>query len=246
MSTFIWLIAAFTSLIILRFLFSGYLLAASTLLTGSTKSGKVAYAIFFFPGVMIHELSHFFAAAALGVPTGEIEIFPREMFGGVRLGSVKVAKTDIIRNALIGSAPLLVGSTVLFSLLKVRFPLIFESASVEAVSEIFSTQKDWIDLLFLYLLFAVSNTMVLSKSDREGLLPTLLFTGAILITTAVVSRSAVNQEIIERTVTKVFSSLATTFSLVALVNGIFLLPFVIAVKVLEKVRRKRIRFKPSA
>jgi hypothetical protein len=243
MITFVWFIATFALVLVLRFLFTGYLLMASRLLTNSEKLGKLIYAILFFPGVVIHELSHFFTASLLNVPTGRIEIFPQKTEEGVKLGSVKVAKRDFVRNSLIGSAPFLIGSALLFLLLKTKFPQAFVSPTLKSFIQTLTNSRDWGDLLYFYLIFAVSNTMTLSKSDREGIIPTLILGSAVLIATYLISQSAINQEIVIKTLTDIFSSFAITFTLVSLVNLTFLLPVVPLVKILEKIRGKRIRLK---
>lgn len=243
MFNLIWLIASFLVVVILRFLFTSLLIAASSLLTGSTKLGKVVYSIFFFPGILLHELSHFFSAAMLGVPTGDIEIFPRETHEGVKLGSVKVAKKDFMRNAIIGSAPLLIGSLVLFILLKIKFPYVFTSPSLKTFTKVFSTTNDWLDALYFYIIFTVSNTMVLSKNDREGLLPSVLFALAILIVSYTVSGPTLTYETIHITASNIFSSLTITFTLVALINFILILPLLLIVRILEKHRQKKVKFK---
>jgi hypothetical protein len=68
------------------------------------------YSILTLPGLLIHEMSHFLVAAAMGLRTGEIELLPvLTDSGGVEFGSVQVEKVDPIRLALVGMAPTVVG-----------------------------------------------------------------------------------------------------------------------------------------
>ena len=78
-----------------------------------TKRIDLALAIFsilFLPGVLLHELSHYFMARLLKVPVGRLSIIPQSLPDGrLRLGYVETAATDFLRDALIGAAPLISG-----------------------------------------------------------------------------------------------------------------------------------------
>lgn len=122
------------------------------------KSHKVAIHVLsfiFFPGVIVHELSHWIMANMLFVKTGEIEFMPQIHGNTVKLGSVAVAKTDPIRRFFIGVAPILFGLIVIFGLYVLLFPT-------------FTIAFSWKELLFLCMLFEVGNTMYSSKKDMEG------------------------------------------------------------------------------
>src|SRR5512142_3213793 len=68
------------------------------------------FSLLFFPGVLLHELSHFLMARLLGVRTGRFSLLPSVVEGGkLRLGFVETAETDLVRDALIGTAPLITG-----------------------------------------------------------------------------------------------------------------------------------------
>lgn len=132
-------------------------------LVAMTRSHTVSVyilALLFFPGVLIHELGHFFMASILFVPTGEIEFLPKVQEGGIKLGSVAIAKTDPFRRFFIGVAPVLSGVGILLLAsyyLTPLWPL---------------TWKTW---LFVYILFEIGNTMFSSKKDLEGAIGLLLF-----------------------------------------------------------------------
>lgn len=111
-------------------------------------------AIFFFPGVVVHELAHLIVANILFVKTGEVEFFPSLKGSEVKLGSVAVAKTDPIRRFLIGAAPILAG------LLMITGSFIF--------LEFQPLNTLWKQLLFGYILFVIGNTMYSSRKDMEG------------------------------------------------------------------------------
>lgn len=124
-----------------------------------TRSQKVTIyllSVFFLPGVMVHELAHWFVASILFVRTGEIEFLPQIQGDVVKLGSVAVAKTDPVRKTLIGVAPVLVGIGMMF--------LIFMYFAKDIPA--FNLQT----LLIAYFFFEVGNTMFSSKKDLEGTL----------------------------------------------------------------------------
>ena len=132
----------------------------SMLFFRATKSKTITIyllSILFFPGTIIHELSHYFMAGILFVPVGAIELIPKLEGDHVKMGSVQVAETDIFRRFLIGAAPFLFGVSLLLGLL-------FYGAAVH----LFANQ--WFTIAMLYVAFQIGNTMFSSKKDMEGAL----------------------------------------------------------------------------
>lgn len=135
--------------------------------------------LLFFPGVIIHELSHLLLAAILFVPVGDMEFTPKENDGGIKLGSVEIGKTDPIRRALIGFAPVLAGLVIVVGavyLFNSNF-LFLQNLNFYIFIAIL--------LALIYLLFAVGNTMFSSSRDMEGtveiLIALLLIFGAVYV-----------------------------------------------------------------
>ncbi len=128
--------------------------AISLLLFHRPHPGFLFYKLLVFPGIVIHELSHWLMAEILQVKTGEIKLLPQNdpdsPIGDKRLGFVKIAKTDPLRSALIGFAPLLVGLVLLVFL---AYLLFSSSANIS------------LTLLFSYLLLVIGNGMLVSRSD---------------------------------------------------------------------------------
>lgn len=142
--------------------------AISGLLLSITRHQKITVyilALLFFPGTVLHEVAHYLMACLLVVPAGNMVLFPRLEGNGVRLGSVAIQKTDPFRRMLIGVAPFLFGSTILFCLLalalKEEYPII--SFPMFAIG---------------YVVFEIGNTMFSSKKDMEGAIELI---GAFLI-----------------------------------------------------------------
>jgi hypothetical protein len=133
--------------------------ALSTLFFRITRSEKVTVILLscvFFPGTIVHELAHLLAAGLLFVKTGHMELTPKIIEKGVILGSVEIGKTDVLRRAVIGVAPVLVGITIIFGTL-------FYLQTLIAVNLI-------IYLAALIIIFEVGNTLFSSKKDLEGTL----------------------------------------------------------------------------
>src|SRR5512145_1635811 len=79
-----------------------------------TRNPQLTMGIFqfiFLPGVVLHEGSHYVMAKILRVPTGRFSILPKPMPDGrLQLGYVETAHADIVRDSMIGAAPLIIGT----------------------------------------------------------------------------------------------------------------------------------------
>jgi len=163
----------FFSLLILLFLLSKLVTRSLSLLfyqiTRSHQATIYLMAFLFFPGTVIHEISHFLMAGILFVPVGHVELWPKVEGNYIKLGSVQIAQTDIFRRFLIGAAPFLFGTLLLLVML-------FYAAQ----NNLFNNQ--WFALLLGYAAFEIGNTMFSSNKDMEGaleLLAALLLFGVI-------------------------------------------------------------------
>lgn len=135
-------------------------------LTKSKKLTIYILAFIFLPGTIIHELSHFLSAGLLFVHVGEIEFMPILNGDQVKLGSVEIGKTGILKRMLIGLAPVFIGLSLIIGLL-----WFFKDG-------IITTSSLWQTLLILYAVFEIGNTMFSSSKDLEG---ALTFFGTLLI-----------------------------------------------------------------
>jgi hypothetical protein len=162
------------------------------LLTRRPDLSLALFSLLFFPGVLIHEVSHFLMARALGVRTGKFSLLPRPLPDGkLQLGFVETASTDVIRDSLIGVAPLLIGGIFVgyTGLVQLGLSQVWYSMSSTGLdSWIYyltnlNNQPDF--WLWFYLAFAVSSTMLPSASDRKAWLPIALI-GVVLVCLALV------------------------------------------------------------
>ncbi len=150
------------------------------LITRRVEIALVVFALIFFPGVLLHELSHWLMAKLLRVPTQGISLIPQTTPDGrLQMGYVLVAETDILRDALIGLAPLLAGGLFVAyaGIEKLGFLQLWQSIAPQNVGllgqafGLMLTREDF--WLWFYLVVAVSSTMLPSPSDRRAWLPIL-------------------------------------------------------------------------
>jgi hypothetical protein len=167
----IFVVTFFIELIILFFLSRELTRSFTYVMFNLLKSKKITVmllALLFFPGTLIHELSHFLMAKVLFVHTGKMHLLPRIEGDGVILGSVGIGHSDIFRRMLIGAAPFLFGTTLLLcTLFYVTDQRLWEHVPSLLVAG--------------YIVFEVGNTMFSSKKDREGMLTFLSVFGILAI-----------------------------------------------------------------
>jgi len=130
------------------------------------KSDKTVFGIItliFFPGTVIHELAHFFAAIVLFLPVKDLKVFPEWKDNYLKLGHVLYEKKDVVRGFLVGIAPVFVGLFVFWAIF---------------AWQLFPNQNFMLNIIIVYLIFAVSSTMFSSKQDLVDLAsipPILIF-----------------------------------------------------------------------
>lgn len=133
-------------------------------ITISTSGAIRIFHFLFLPGVMVHELAHLITAEVMFVKTHGLSLSPVRHGDELTMGSVQIEKTDPIRRAIIGFAPVLVGILLIgfttFFLLSDRSP--------------FSLAISY--LLIFIIVFEIGNTMFSSRRDLEGTIELLIFT----------------------------------------------------------------------
>jgi hypothetical protein len=166
--------AALVPLIYLERWIHKHLQGVGLLLTNDPEVAVLFYYVLLLPGVLLHEGSHWLAAKLLRVRIRRVSLWPERGRGGmIRLGLVETAQADPLRATLIGLAPLAAGvaaitligtlldtSAVAAALTTGDLPTIWA-----ALRNLSATPDFW---LWLYLLFAVSNAMLPSASDRRN------------------------------------------------------------------------------
>ena len=174
----LWLLVALAAFIYLQRLLHREIQAFFLILTRNPGVTQVLFALIFFPGVLLHELSHFLSAKLLGVPTGKFSLIPQaQPDGRLRLGYVETASGGFVRDALIGAAPLVTGSLFvayagIYQLQLLPLWDLIRSGNWGALGAmLLSVPKSPDFWLWFYLTFTISGTMMPSQSDRHAWLP---------------------------------------------------------------------------
>jgi len=200
------------------------------------------FSLLFFPGVFLHEFSHFLMARLLGVRTGRFSLLPRSMPDGrLQLGYVETAQTDIIRDSLIGAAPLIAGG------LFVAYAAIHQLNLLPLWGFVRLRQFDlfWAGFLALpaipdfplwfYMTFAVSSTMLPSASDRHAWLP---LGGVVTFLVGLGLLTGAGPWMLENLAppfNTFLRSVATLFGLSAIVHLVLVLPLMLIHRLLTRV-----------
>lgn len=237
----LWLVLMLLPLYLLQRLLHREIQAVFLISTRHEAASMFLFALVFLPGVLLHELSHFVAARLLRVRTGRFSLLPRMLPNGrLRLGYVETASSDVLRDSLIGAAPLLAGglfvsfaATGPLQLLPLwdvlwagQWPLVWVGLSLLP-----SLPDFW---LWFYLTFVVSSTMLPSESDRHAWLPLLLW---IVVLLALAVASGVGPWMLENlapTVNAFLRSVAMLFGLSAAVHAALALPVLLMRRLLAR------------
>jgi hypothetical protein len=182
-----WLLLGLAVLVFLQRSLHREIQAVFLILTRRPTVTRVLFALIFFPGVLLHELSHFLTAKLLGVRTGRFSLIPYAMPDGrLQLGAVETVSGGVVRDALIGAAPLVSGC------LFVAYMAIYRMQLIPLWDFLRAGDMDifWVGLamlprlpdfwLWFYLTFTISSTMMPSASDRHAWLPLGLIVAALL------------------------------------------------------------------
>ncbi|MBI5945728.1 MAG: hypothetical protein HY864_15310 [Chloroflexi bacterium] len=178
-SGFLWFLLMLVPLVFLQRFLHREIQAVLLIITRNPQLTIGLFSMLFFPGVFLHELSHFLMAKLLRVRTGKFSLIPTTLSNGrLQMGYVETERTDAFRDSLVGAAPLIAGS------LFVAYVGIYRM-QLDALWNVYSEYKN-IELVFngirllptvpdfyvwFYLAFAVSSTMMPSESDRHAWLP---------------------------------------------------------------------------
>jgi hypothetical protein len=189
------------------------------------------FAVLFFPGVLLHELSHLVTARLLGVRTGRISLLPRPIEGGrLRLGYVETAPTNLLFDALIGAAPLITGGLFVgyAASMHLGLPPLGDLLSQgkselfwQAVSLLPQLPDFW---LWFYLAVTVSSTMFPSRSDQRGWLPVAGVAGMLVAIALLAGAGSWMAANLAPRVNRIFLAVALVFASSLVVHTVTWLP----------------------
>ncbi len=211
----------------------------------TTRSERVTtflFALVFLPGVFLHELSHFVMARLLRVRTGRFSLLPQMLPNGrLRLGYVETMQSDVLRDSLIGAAPLLAGGVF------VAWAATGPMQLLPLWDVLRNGQWDlvWLGLtilpglpdfwLWFYLTFAVSSTMLPSESDRHAWLPLALWVSVLLGLALLSGIGPWMLEYLAPLLNTFLRSVALLFGISAIVHATLALPVSLAHRLLTRI-----------
>jgi hypothetical protein len=188
----LWLLLLLGPLVLIQRLLHRELQAVFLLLTRRAEIALLVFSLLVFPGVLLHETSHFIMARILRVRTGRFSVIPRSLGDGrLQLGFVETEATDILRDALIGAAPFLAGSLFVAyaGLVQLNISALWDpltggdiAAIMDNIGPLYDRPDFW---LWFYLTFAVSSTMLPSASDRRAWRPLALVVGLLIVVSVI-------------------------------------------------------------
>jgi hypothetical protein len=238
---FFWFLATLMPLIFLQRLLHREIQAVLLIMTRDARMTISIFQVIFLPGVFLHEASHFLAAKILRVQTGRFSIFPRPLPNGrLQLGYVEVARSDIVRDSLIGAAPLIFG-TLFVSLITVYtldMRVLWDTLRNGQV-DLFVMGLGFLprtrDFYFwFYLVFTISSTMMPSESDRHAWLEMFVAVGVILIFALLVGAGPWMLDNVAPAMSNFLKSIAVIFGMSALIHGLLVLPIALIHRLLSR------------
>ena len=217
------------------------------LITKNPNMSQMIFAILFFPGVLLHETSHFLMARLLGVKTGRISLIPKQIdHQRLQLGYVETVQTDLIRDALIGLAPLITGGMAVAMIGFVQFDLSAvwlrlqwrETLSWQWLIEQITQIPDF--WLWIYLAFVISSTMMPSKSDRKAWLPIAIVLGMLLAISLLAGAGPWLTLHLTPILNQLFRSISLVFAISVVLHVLFWPPFFLLRIALERITGLRL------
>ncbi len=228
---FFWFVLMLVPLIYLQRLLHREIQAVFLILTRNPQLTMGIFQFIFLPGVFLHEASHFLMAKILRVPTGRFSILPEPLTDGrLRLGYVETAKSDVVRDSLIGAAPLIIGTIFVayVSIYQLEMRVLWDVLKNGQLSlfwmgiRALPNGQDF--YLWFYLTFAVSSTMMPSDSDRHAWLELLISVGILFSIALLIGAGPWMLNNVAPLISNFLSSVAVIFGLSSAVHILLVLP----------------------
>ena len=206
--------------------------AVFMIITRNSQLTTGLFSVLFFPGVFLHELSHYLMAKILRVRTRGFSMFPHSLSDGrLQMGYVETEQTDIFRDSLIGLSPLIAG-TIFVAYAGIEHMQVHTLWDVlrNGQMELF-----WMGLgllpfvqdfyLWFYLTFVISSAMMPSESDRHAWFPLGLWTAILLALALLAGAGSWMLENLAPLLNDFFNSVALLLGLSNALHVVLLIPF---------------------
>lgn len=253
---FLWVAIALPVLLLLQRWIHAHLHGVSLLAVGRPEWAIIIYSIVLFPGVLVHEVSHWLMATILGVRTGRLSLLPRRQPDGtLQLGYVEYYKGRTlgpIRESLIGGAPLLAGTASIWLIGFYIFGVTDLAAALQtadidimtvALTELFATPYV---LLWIYLIFALSNAMMPSRSDRRAWRAFILIMVVVGIVAYLLGLQRTLSDGLAGPVATIFGYLGTALSIAIAVDLLFMALIALVENILSRIRGESVVYGGTA
>jgi len=252
-SVLFWLIVAFLLLYPLNRWISTHVQGVAYLLTGNLNVAMWFFWVLFLPGTLLHELSHWLAAVLLRVKIGGFSLWPKLKKGGqLQMGAVQVDVADPFRHSLIGLAPLIFGSIAVLiigqgrlALDKIGFALGTGDLEIiwQALTETLAVSDVW---LWFYLVFAISNAMLPSASDRESWRTVLIYLGLALMLAVGLGLNPTISTPVQNFSLTVLTRLLSAFTITIAVDLFFILLILLVETIVSWLLGKQVQYNRSS
>ena len=239
---FFWFVLMLVPLITLQRLLHREIQAVFLIITRNAQITMGIFQFIFLPGVFLHEASHFVMAKFLRVPTGRFSILPQPLPDGrLQMGYVETAKADIVRDSLIGAAPLIIGTLFVayVSIYQLEMRVLWDvlrdgkfNLFWMGIRALPNTQDFY---FWFYLTFAVSSTMMPSDSDRHAWLELVISVGILFAIALLIGAGPWMLDNIAPVISNFLSSVAVIFGLSSAVHILLVLPTALVHKLLTRI-----------
>ena len=228
----IWLTLALTVFVFLQRFLHREIQAVLFISTRNQGITQILFALIFFPGVLLHELSHYISAILLGVKTGRFSLIPNvQPDGKLRLGYVETASGGFVRDSLIGAAPLITGSlfvayTAIYQIHLLPLGELIHNADWKTVWVTLAAVPKVPDFwLWFYLAFTISSTMLPSQSDRHAWLPFGMIIVGVVCVAVIAGMGTWFLSNLAPSLNQFFRAMAMIFGLSGVLHLLLILPF---------------------
>ncbi len=230
-----------------------HLFGVGYLISREKHAATFFYYLLLLPGVILHEVSHYFVAGMFHVAPVHFMLFPEaQEDGSLEMGFIRLAAVkNPIYAAFIGAAPLLSGIAVivLISHSMLDLPTFFARVGSWNIYEIGAAVQALVNkpdfLLWTYILFAVANAMMPNAEDRMGWWIIGAVGGGIILFLIVIGLHQIVVAWLSGPIAQALYSLSAVFGTVLFVDCLVAVTIWVIEAVLGRVTGHRVQYAPA-